>query len=190
MTQPAATTKYSVAPPLTLSEADSLAVSAFGGKSVPAATKSKLIAWMAGVENWAGETSTSQASLSKLSTTDLLQRYVTDLTLAGGSFTIAQGVPGQGPATSAQNGIDNAADAIDSVPEFLKWLTSGGTWVRFGEIAAGLILLAIGANAALKGTAAGNKISQATTVAKTIKDPVGQSVKKGWGTAAQASRIP
>lgn len=81
------------------------------------------------------------------------------------------GLPGS--AGSAGQAIGSGAPNIAGVAaigDFFNRLTQGNTWTRVGEVAAGLILLYLGLNATMKGTAAGNAVQGATKTAKRVAE--------------------
>jgi len=59
--------------------------------------------------------------------------------------------PLAGQEAQAAQDIPGAATAASSVGDFLSRLSQANTWIRVGEVVAGLILLGIGLNAMLKG---------------------------------------
>jgi len=84
------------------------------------------------------------------------------------------GLPGS--AGQAGQAIGNAAPNIAGVAaigDFFNRLTQANTWIRVGEVAAGLILLYVGLNAATRGTAAGQVVQSATRKAKTAVEVIG-----------------
>ena len=77
------------------------------------------------------------------------------------------GLPGS--AGSQGQAIGNAAPNIAGVAaigDFFNRLTQTNTWIRVGEFVAGGLLLYLGLNAAMRGTAAGNAVQSATKTAK------------------------
>jgi hypothetical protein len=81
------------------------------------------------------------------------------------------GLPGS--AGQAGQAIGNAAPNIAGVAaigDFFNRLTQPSTWIRVGEVAAGLLLLYLGLNATMQGTAAGNAVQSATKTAKRVAE--------------------
>lgn len=80
------------------------------------------------------------------------------------------------PARDVANAAVGAAQNIGglaAVGDFFNRLTQGNTWLRVGEVAAGLILLYMGLNAAFRNTAAGNVVQSATRNAKRTAEVIG-----------------
>jgi len=61
---------------------------------------------------------------------------------------------------SASHAASKAANlgGVQAIGDFFNRLTQANTWIRVGEVAAGLLLLWIGLNALFKNTAAGDAI--------------------------------
>lgn len=55
---------------------------------------------------------------------------------------------------------------VQAIGDFFNRLTQANTWIRVGEVAAGLLLLYLGLNAAMKGTTAGNAVRSGTQTVK------------------------
>jgi hypothetical protein len=66
----------------------------------------------------------------------------------------------------AKAGASNPLAGVAAIGDFFNRLTEGNTWLRVGEVAAGLLLLYLGLSAAFRGTAAGNAVQSATGTAK------------------------
>lgn len=77
-----------------------------------------------------------------------------------------------GTAKHAATSIPNPLGGINAVGDFFNRLTQANTWVRVGEVAAGILLVYLGLNATMKGTAAGNAVQSATGVAKKVAEVV------------------
>lgn len=89
---------------------------------------------------------------------------------------------GTNPLTTAQQagkGATTALGGLSAIGDFFNRLTEANTWLRVGEVVAGLLLLYIGLNAAMRGTAAGNAVQSATRTTKNV-------AKKTVETAATA----
>lgn len=67
-----------------------------------------------------------------------------------------------GPGSSAVPGIGGALTGVNAIGDLAQRLTQAHTWVRVGEFVAGGLLLYMGGNAIIRGTAAG-------AAAKTVK---------------------
>jgi hypothetical protein len=65
------------------------------------------------------------------------------------------GVPGPGNPS-----VGNPLTGVNAIGDFFTRLTEPHTWVRVGEFIAGGIILWVGLNALLRGTAAGQAIQQ------------------------------
>jgi hypothetical protein len=61
---------------------------------------------------------------------------------------------------------------INAVGDFFSRLTQKNTWLRVGEVLAGLILLYVGLNALAKDTAAGNAVHSAAQGAKRVAEVI------------------
>jgi hypothetical protein len=76
------------------------------------------------------------------------------------------GVPNPGAGGTAGEGVavvGAAESAATAVPDFLSRLTDATTWIRVAEVAAGLLLIAIGLAEITKA------VPIATTIAKAVK---------------------
>lgn len=82
--------------------------------------------------------------------------------LLGGSPAPA---PGQ-PAIS--NAVSSNLGGLQAVGDFFNRLTEANTWIRVGEVVAGLLLLYLGVNALFKGTAAGNAVDSVKNTGKKV----------------------
>lgn len=71
------------------------------------------------------------------------------------------------PASAGQ-AVSNAANigGIQAVGDFFNRLTQANTWIRVGEVVAGLIVLYVALNALMRNTAAGDAVQSATSKAK------------------------
>lgn len=69
---------------------------------------------------------------------------------------------------STKHDISNAANlgGVQAIGDFFNRLTQANTWIRVGEVAAGLLLLYIGLNAAFKNTAVGSTVQTTTAHVK------------------------
>ena len=63
-------------------------------------------------------------------------------------------------------GIPNPLNGVQAIGDFFSRLTQANTWLRVGEVVAGLMLLYIGLNALSRNTAVGNAVSSATAKTK------------------------
>jgi hypothetical protein len=65
---------------------------------------------------------------------------------------------------SVKQAVSNAANlgGIQAIGDFFNRLTQANTWIRVGEVLAGLLLLYLGLNAAMKNTAVGNTVQSTT----------------------------
>jgi hypothetical protein len=81
---------------------------------------------------------------------------------------------GAGNAIGTAQGAGQAANlgGLGAIGDFFNRLTQPNTWVRVGEVAAGVLLLYLGLNATMRGTAAGNAVQSATRTAKKVAEVV------------------
>jgi hypothetical protein len=76
---------------------------------------------------------------------------------------------GAGSASGAGTSLGGAAQnlgGIAAIGDFFNRLTQAHTWIRVGEVIAGVLLAYIGLRAAFSGTAAGNVVKQNVDTAK------------------------
>jgi hypothetical protein len=76
---------------------------------------------------------------------------------------------GTNPLTTGQqaaSGATSALGGINAIGDFFNRLTEKNTWLRVGEVVAGLLLLYIGLKATTSGTAVGNIVKQNVDTAK------------------------
>ena len=85
---------------------------------------------------------------------------------------LAKAFASKGIAGSAKAAIPNPLGGVAAIGDFFNRLTQANTWVRVGEVAAGILLVYLGLNATMKGTAAGNAVQSATGTAKKIAEVV------------------
>lgn len=71
-----------------------------------------------------------------------------------------------GTAKSAASSLPNPLTGVNAVGDFFNRLTEGNTWVRVGEVLAGVLLLYLGLNATFRDTAAGSAVKSTTNTAK------------------------
>jgi len=84
-------------------------------------------------------------------------------------------VPGGGGQTFGPGGPN--LGGIAAVGDFFNRLTQANTWIRVGEVLAGLLLLYIGVNALMRGTAAESAVNTAKQGAKRTAEVVGAVAK-------------
>lgn len=94
-----------------------------------------------------------------------------DYAAHGVGAKIAGGLP-RASANAAVGAAQNIG-GLAAIGDFFNRLTQGNTWLRVGEVAAGLILLYMGLNAAFRNTAAGNVVQSATRNAKRTAEVIG-----------------
>lgn len=75
----------------------------------------------------------------------------------------SKGIAGQGKQAVANA---NPLQGVAAIGDFFSRLTQGNTWVRVGEVIAGLLLLYVGVNALGRDTAVGSAVHSATNTAK------------------------
>jgi hypothetical protein len=63
--------------------------------------------------------------------------------------------------------LSNPLAGVNAIGDFFNRLTQPNTWVRVGEVVAGVLLLYLGLSATMRGTEAGKQINKAKSVAKT-----------------------
>jgi hypothetical protein len=67
-----------------------------------------------------------------------------------------------GPLAGGGN-LPNPLAGLAAIGDFFNRLTEPQTWLRVGEVAAGLLLLYLGLQAAFRGTAMGNAVQRTTS---------------------------
>lgn len=79
------------------------------------------------------------------------------------------------PAADLRAGGAEAANlaGLPAIGDFFNRLTQAHTWLRVGEVVAGLILLYVGLNAAFRGTGAERAVHSATRGAKRTAEVIG-----------------
>lgn len=82
-------------------------------------------------------------------------------------------IPGSLPA-----GIGPNLGGVAAIGDFFNRLTEKNTWIRVGEVIAGLILVYIGINALLRDTAAGSAIQSAKKTADKVAVATGAVIPK------------
>jgi hypothetical protein len=65
-----------------------------------------------------------------------------------------------------RKGVSDVSGGVNAIGDLAHRLTESQTWIRVGEFAAGGILLILGANAILRGTAVGSATQSATRTAR------------------------
>jgi hypothetical protein len=95
---------------------------------------------------------------------------------AAGLAATAPTVPGA-PAGGG-DGITNPLGGIAAIGDFFNRLTQPNTWIRVGEVVAGLLLVYLGLNAVMRDTSAGNAIQHAKETAKKTAIGIGAAVPK------------
>jgi hypothetical protein len=91
---------------------------------------------------------------------------------AGNPTGIAGQITGETGGTISA-AASNAANitGLPAIGDFFNRLTQANTWVRVGEVVAGLILLYVGVNALTRDTAVGNAVNSANQAARhAVKD--------------------
>src|ERR1700749_2683034 len=68
--------------------------------------------------------------------------------------------------TAADKGATTALGGINAIGDFFNRLTEANTWIRVGEVVAGVLLVYLGLKATMSGTAAGNVVKQTTAPVK------------------------
>jgi hypothetical protein len=71
-----------------------------------------------------------------------------------------------GGATRAAGDIPNPLAGINAIGDFFNRLTQPNTWIRVGEVAAGLLLIYLGLSATMRGTEAARQYQSAKRVTK------------------------
>jgi hypothetical protein len=66
----------------------------------------------------------------------------------------------------------NPLNGVAAIGDFFNRLTQPNTWVRVGEVAAGILLVYLGLNATMRGTPVGNAVQGATRTAKKVAEVV------------------
>ena len=82
----------------------------------------------------------------------------------------SKGIAGQGKAVASD--IPNPLTGINAVGDFFSRLTQPNTYIRVGEVLAGLLLLYVGVNALGRDTPVGNAVGGATRTAKRVAEVV------------------
>jgi len=82
------------------------------------------------------------------------------------------------PLAAAAQGAGSPLHGIEAVGNFFNTLTQKNTWIRVGEVLAGLILLYVGLNALAQNTAVGNASQAATQHTKNFVEKAGILVPK------------
>jgi hypothetical protein len=77
------------------------------------------------------------------------------------------GLPTVGPGGNILNPVTDLG-GISAIGDFFNRLTEPNTWVRVGEVVAGLLLVYIGLNATMRDTAAGKAINTAKNNVKKV----------------------
>jgi hypothetical protein len=77
------------------------------------------------------------------------------------------GLPTVGPGGNIANPFSNLG-GINAIGDFFNRLTQPNTWVRVGEVAAGLLLLYLGLSASMRGTEAQKQFNTAKRTGKKI----------------------
>ena len=91
------------------------------------------------------------------------------------------GLPTVGPGGNILNPVTDLG-GINAIGDFFNRLTEPNTWVRVGEVAAGLLLVYIGLSAVTRGTAAGD-------AASSVKSGIGKATSlTPPGRAVRAER--
>ena len=75
--------------------------------------------------------------------------------------------PGQGLTGGLGTGISNLG-GINAIGDFFNRLTQPNTWIRVGEVAAGLLLLYLGLSATMRGTEAQRQFTKVKSTGKKI----------------------
>jgi hypothetical protein len=68
----------------------------------------------------------------------------------------------------AASDLPNPLTGVNAIGDFFNRLTEGNTWIRVGEVLAGVLLLYLGLNAAFRDTAGGRAVQSATGTAKNV----------------------
>lgn len=63
--------------------------------------------------------------------------------------------------------LTNPLSGVNAIGDFFNRLTQPNTWVRVGEVVAGVLLLYLGLSATMRGTEAGKQLNKAKGLAKT-----------------------
>lgn len=93
----------------------------------------------------------------------------------GPASTIA---PGAGAAAQPAAEAGTVLQGLPQIGAFFSALTQGNTWLRVGEVVAGLLLLYVGLNALAQNTAAGNAVHSATQTARKGVERAGMVIPK------------
>lgn len=92
------------------------------------------------------------------------------------------GIPGMPGSGSGGGGLLQGTGAnlggLAAVGDFFQRLTQANTWIRVGEVVAGLLLVYIGLNATMRNTAVGNAVNSAKEGAKKTALAVGAVAPK------------
>ena len=95
----------------------------------------------------------------------------TNPVLAAGLAATATGFKTRAAAMAYANshaighGTSPGGQVVGGISSVTDFLTSSSTWIRIGEVVAGILLVAIGVNAMLKGTPAGKAAGSAIKLA-------------------------
>lgn len=77
------------------------------------------------------------------------------------------GLPTVGPGGNIGK-LTNPLSGVNAIGDFFNRLTQPNTWLRVGEVVAGLLLVYIGLNATMKDTAVGKAVNTAKNNAKRV----------------------
>lgn len=86
---------------------------------------------------------------------------------------LAKAFASHGVSGTVKNAVPNPLSGVAAIGDFFNRLTQPNTWVRVGEVAAGLLLVYLGLNAAMRGTPVGNAVNSATGTAKKAVEVIG-----------------
>lgn len=75
-------------------------------------------------------------------------------------------------AKHAASDLPNPLTGVNAIGDFFNRLTEVNTWVRVGEVLAGVLLVYLGLNAAFRDTAAGRTVQGATGSVKKVASHV------------------
>jgi hypothetical protein len=99
--------------------------------------------------------------------------FLGPFTFAKAEQVAAGNAPGEGPIVGGVTKATSDLGGINAIGDFFNRLTEGNTWLRVGEVVAGLIILYIGLNAVMRGTPVEGAVQTATKNAKRAVEVAG-----------------
>jgi hypothetical protein len=86
--------------------------------------------------------------------------------------------PAMAPSVAPTKGLTNPLSGVNAIGDFFNRLTQPNTWIRVGEVVAGLLLIYVGVNALMRDTAAGKAVQSAKRGAERTATAIGAVVPK------------